>query len=192
MSASDAKAGAIMDHPSASGPADRANDRVEKLSLGNQQRVQIIAALMTRPEGTDPRRALLRFGPTAVDSMADLLREHTSGRQRPCSSPVTNSTSSSDSATTPSCQGSGRRRRHCCPTPQPRAAAVSPRPGSDAGWVRGRARCPHGRCRRRDRGPRTHRRNPRADQILQRDAPPAARSRNSPASLRPCPRSTVR
>ena len=47
MSASDAKA-AIMDHLERFGLADRANDRVEKLSLGNQQRVQIIAALMTR------------------------------------------------------------------------------------------------------------------------------------------------
>jgi len=77
MSARDAKA-AIMDHLERFGLADRANDRVEKLSLGNQQRVQIIAALMTRPEALILDEPFSGLDPTAVDSMADLLREHTS------------------------------------------------------------------------------------------------------------------
>ena len=75
MSAADAKA-AIMEHLERFGLADRANDRVEKLSLGNQQRVQIIAALMTQPDALILDEPFSGLDPQAVDSMADLLREH--------------------------------------------------------------------------------------------------------------------
>jgi ABC-2 type transport system ATP-binding protein len=60
------------------GLADRARDHVEKLSLGNQQRVQIIAALMGRPTALVLDEPFSGLDPVAVDSMADLLREHTS------------------------------------------------------------------------------------------------------------------
>ena len=76
MSASTARA-AIMEHLERFGLADRADDRVEKLSLGNQQRVQIIAALMTQPDALILDEPFSGLDPTAVDSMADLLREHT-------------------------------------------------------------------------------------------------------------------
>ncbi len=68
---------AVLDHLERFDLADRAQDRVEKLSLGNQQRVQIIAALMADPEALILDEPFSGLDPTAVDSMADLLREHT-------------------------------------------------------------------------------------------------------------------
>ncbi len=59
------------------GLGDRAKDRVEKLSLGNQQRVQIIAALVPEPQALILDEPFSGLDPTAVDAMADLLREHT-------------------------------------------------------------------------------------------------------------------
>ncbi len=60
------------------GLADRGGDRVEKLSLGNQQRVQIIAALLNQPQALILDEPFSGLDPTAVDSMAELLREETS------------------------------------------------------------------------------------------------------------------
>jgi ABC-2 type transport system ATP-binding protein len=57
--------------------ADRAGDRVEKLSLGNQQRVQIVAALLNRPTALILDEPFSGLDPRAVDSMAELLREET-------------------------------------------------------------------------------------------------------------------
>jgi ABC-2 type transport system ATP-binding protein len=57
------------------GLADRAKDRVEKLSLGNQQRVQIIAALTSSPVALILDEPFSGLDPDAVDSMADVLRE---------------------------------------------------------------------------------------------------------------------
>ena len=57
--------------------ADRANDTVESLSLGNQQRVQIAAALTIEPAALILDEPFSGLDPDAVDSMADLLREHT-------------------------------------------------------------------------------------------------------------------
>ncbi len=57
------------------GLGDRAGDRVEKLSLGNQQRVQIIAALLNQPQALILDEPFSGLDPTAVDSMVDLLRE---------------------------------------------------------------------------------------------------------------------
>ncbi len=68
---------AVLTHLERFGLADRAKDNVEKLSLGNQQRVQIIAALMARPAALILDEPFSGLDPSAVDSMADLLREHT-------------------------------------------------------------------------------------------------------------------
>jgi ABC-2 type transport system ATP-binding protein len=79
MSARAARA-AIGEHLERFGLADRAHDKVEKLSLGNQQRVQIIAALMSRPAALILDEPFSGLDPTAVDSMGDLLREHAARR----------------------------------------------------------------------------------------------------------------
>ena len=67
----------VMDHLERFGLADRAKDKVEKLSLGNQQRVQIIAAVMREPSCLILDEPFSGLDPHAVDAMADLLREHT-------------------------------------------------------------------------------------------------------------------
>ncbi|WP_116111883.1 ABC transporter ATP-binding protein [Austwickia chelonae] len=59
------------------GLADRAKDKLESLSLGNQQRVQIAAAVMSRPQALILDEPFSGLDPTSVDVMADLLREHT-------------------------------------------------------------------------------------------------------------------
>lgn len=61
------------------GLADRARDHVEKLSLGNQQRVQVAAAVMTSPVALVLDEPFSGLDPAAVDSMADLLRERARG-----------------------------------------------------------------------------------------------------------------
>lgn len=67
-----------MEHLERFGLADRAKDHVEKLSLGNQQRVQITAAVMREPICLILDEPFSGLDPTAVDAMADLLRQHTS------------------------------------------------------------------------------------------------------------------
>ncbi|WP_418275590.1 ABC transporter ATP-binding protein [Isoptericola jiangsuensis] len=59
------------------GLGERVKDHVEKLSLGNQQRVQIVAALMGRPQALVLDEPFSGLDPAAVDGMVDLLREHT-------------------------------------------------------------------------------------------------------------------
>ena len=59
------------------GLQERTGDTVESLSLGNQQRVQIAAALMIEPAALILDEPFSGLDPDAVDSMADLLREHT-------------------------------------------------------------------------------------------------------------------
>ena len=54
---------------------DRAGDRVEALSLGNQQRVQIIAALLHGPAALVLDEPFSGLDPAAVDAMADILRD---------------------------------------------------------------------------------------------------------------------
>lgn len=75
LSRADAQAG-VRAHLERFGLADRAGDRVEKLSLGNQQRVQITAALMADPQALILDEPFSGLDPQAVDAMADLLREH--------------------------------------------------------------------------------------------------------------------
>ena len=68
----------VLDHLDRLGLADRAKEHVEKLSLGNQQRVQIVAALMGSPRALILDEPFSGLDPAAVDGMVDLLREHTS------------------------------------------------------------------------------------------------------------------
>ncbi|MEX5295838.1 ATP-binding cassette domain-containing protein [Kocuria sp. CPCC 205268] len=59
------------------GLAGRAGDRLESLSLGNQQRVQVAAALLHGPTALVLDEPFSGLDPAAVDSMVELLREHT-------------------------------------------------------------------------------------------------------------------
>jgi ABC-2 type transport system ATP-binding protein len=59
------------------GLGERQKDHVEKLSLGNQQRVQIAAALMGSPKALVLDEPFSGLDPSAVDEMVVLLREHT-------------------------------------------------------------------------------------------------------------------
>lgn len=67
----------VMDLLERLGLGERTTDTVESLSLGNQQRVQIAAALMIEPAALILDEPFSGLDPEAVDSMADLLREHT-------------------------------------------------------------------------------------------------------------------
>jgi ABC-2 type transport system ATP-binding protein len=77
LTASAARAGAT-DYLERLGLADRAKDRVEKLSLGNQQKVQIVAALLGEPTALILDEPFSGLDPDAVDTMTGLLREHSS------------------------------------------------------------------------------------------------------------------
>ncbi|MDR7251519.1 ABC-2 type transport system ATP-binding protein [Nocardioides sp. BE266] len=59
------------------GLGERTKDHLEKLSLGNQQRVQIIASVLPRPAALILDEPFSGLDPVAVDSMVDLLREYT-------------------------------------------------------------------------------------------------------------------
>ena len=60
------------------GLADRSKDKLESLSLGNQQRVQIAASVIAEPDALILDEPFSGLDPRAVDAMADLLREFTS------------------------------------------------------------------------------------------------------------------
>ena len=74
MSTASARA-AIAEHLERFGLTDRADDRVEALSLGNQQRVQIVAALLHGPTALVLDEPFSGLDPAAVDAMADVLRD---------------------------------------------------------------------------------------------------------------------
>ena len=84
-----ARAGALLERL---GLADRAGDPVERLSLGNQQRVQLAAALVHEPEALVLDEPFSGLDPLAA---ANPLRDRAGGRPRRadwCSSPATSST----------------------------------------------------------------------------------------------------
>ncbi|MFC4377372.1 ABC transporter ATP-binding protein [Nocardia halotolerans] len=58
------------------GLAQRGKDKLESLSLGNQQRVQIAAAVIAQPSALILDEPFSGLDPVAVDSMAELLREY--------------------------------------------------------------------------------------------------------------------
>ncbi|MEU5407509.1 ABC transporter ATP-binding protein [Nocardia asteroides] len=58
------------------GLGERAKDKLESLSLGNQQRVQIAAAVIAQPSALILDEPFSGLDPVAVDSMAELLREY--------------------------------------------------------------------------------------------------------------------
>jgi ABC-2 type transport system ATP-binding protein len=59
------------------GVADRRDDRVENLSLGNQQRVQLAAALVHEPEALVLDEPFSGLDPVGVDALAGVLRRQT-------------------------------------------------------------------------------------------------------------------
>jgi ABC-2 type transport system ATP-binding protein len=77
--------------------ADRADDPVESLSHGNQQRVQLAAALVHDPELLVLDEPFSGLDPIAVQTMSDVLREHAASGKAVVFTP-TNSTSSKTSA----------------------------------------------------------------------------------------------
>ena len=82
-----------------SGSGERRGDPVEKLSLGNQQRVQLAAALVQPARGAHPRRAVLRTRPGRRRLPRRGARSSRSGRASRWCSPATSSTWSSGCAT---------------------------------------------------------------------------------------------
>ncbi len=62
------------------GLAERADDLLDHLSLGNQQRVQIAAAMMHEPVALVLDEPFSGLDPVAVDSMVSLLRDEVSAQ----------------------------------------------------------------------------------------------------------------
>ena len=61
------------------GLGERRRDQVEKLSLGNQQRVQLAAALVSRPEVLILDEPFSGLDPVGVDALAEALLEQVGG-----------------------------------------------------------------------------------------------------------------
>jgi len=81
------------------GLQERANDRVETLSLGNQQRVQLAVALVHNPDLLVLDEPFSGLDPVGVDLMSDVLKGEVAGGAAVIS-PATSSSSSRGSATT--------------------------------------------------------------------------------------------
>ncbi len=61
------------------GLTDRATDAVQNLSSGNQQRVQLALALLTRPEMLILDEPFSGLDPIATDTLSEILREQVAG-----------------------------------------------------------------------------------------------------------------
>ena len=61
------------------GLGERTRDKLETLSLGNQQRVQVAAAVLHSPTLLVLDEPFSGLDPEAVEAMAGMLREHTAG-----------------------------------------------------------------------------------------------------------------
>jgi ABC-2 type transport system ATP-binding protein len=81
------------------GLANRAQDRLDTLSHGSQQRVQLIAALVNEPHLLVLDEPFAGLDPLAMASMSELLAER-AAQAPPSCSPATSSTSSRTSART--------------------------------------------------------------------------------------------
>ena len=181
-----------IEHLERFGLAERAKDHVEKLSLGNQQRVQIIAALLHRPGRPGPRRAVLAGSTRRPSTRWPTCCATTPRAGCRCCSPATSSTSSSGCATASSCWPAGRvvardgrRAARRGPDPLPARRRWRRRLGAR------RARHPRPRRRRADRaarGPSTT----GAEQALLAEATRRGGSASSAGSGRRWPRSTGR
>ena len=144
LSASAAQA-SVTTHLERLGLAERAKDHVEKLSLGNQQRVQIIAALMGRPRalvldepfsGLDPRRRRQHGRPVA--------RAHRARRAGPLLLPPARPRRAALRAPRRARQGPGRRVGHArtsCARPRSRGTGSSC-PATPGGCAASRACTP--------------------------------------------------
>ena len=184
----------VTSHLERLGLADRAKDHVEKLSLGNQQRVQIIAALhgpARAPSCSTSRSAASTRRPSTPWPTCCASTPRAACR---CSSPPTSSTSSSGSASASSCW----------------PAAASSRPGTPDDLRAALGRAPPARAVRRRRlgarrraasTPSTSTGRTALLEVVEhgaeRTSPArrrcgAARCTSSPRSGRAWPRSTVR
>ena len=70
--------GLVMELLDRFGLADRAKDKLEALSLGNQQRVQITAALLGQPRLLVLDEPFSGLDPNAVEQMTEVLRDQAS------------------------------------------------------------------------------------------------------------------
>jgi ABC-2 type transport system ATP-binding protein len=61
------------------GLGDRGDDRVEELSMGNQQRIQLISALIHEPQLIVLDEPFSGLDPTGVEAMSDVLRDAAAG-----------------------------------------------------------------------------------------------------------------
>ncbi|WP_421082980.1 ABC transporter ATP-binding protein [Rothia nasimurium] len=63
------------EHLTALGLGERLNDKLESLSLGNQQRVQIVASILHQPTALILDEPFSGLDPQAVDTMVSMLRD---------------------------------------------------------------------------------------------------------------------